>query len=253
MKFALNRLRPQVVLNVLRAMPTIGFSYYGEDKIVFQLKPSNKGFYADVGAYHPVEGSNTYKLYLKGWDGITIEPNPANANAFRKMRPRDRHVIAGIAPESGVREYHQFAAACMNTLDAGTAETAVRTDAAVPTGTLTVDVQPLSKVLDEMAPQRHVDFLNVDCEGMDLEVLKTLDLPRQKPTVICIEDHEQFKLGHSSFSGIGSFLHHQGYSVIGQTLYSFVYVDTNSFGKPKPTSGFEISESVVEWVRRLEN
>jgi len=40
------------------------------------MRPQGRGFYVDVGAYQPQSGSNTYKLYLKGWSGITIEPNP---------------------------------------------------------------------------------------------------------------------------------------------------------------------------------
>jgi len=61
----------------LAAMGSHTYGQYGEDALVFSaLKPSRRGFYVDVGAYDPLEGSNTYKLYQRGWRGLTIEPNP---------------------------------------------------------------------------------------------------------------------------------------------------------------------------------
>ena len=68
----------------------ISFSQQGED-IIIQNYFENKfdGFFIDIGAYHPIKYSNTFALYLKGWKGINIEPNPDNIPLFQNIRRRD--------------------------------------------------------------------------------------------------------------------------------------------------------------------
>ena len=82
----LRRVRPRAIPHVIHALPSLAFSFLGEDKLLSLFCPCPTGFYVDVGAFHPIVGSNTYKLYLRGWRGITIEPCPDNA---RRLRPAE--------------------------------------------------------------------------------------------------------------------------------------------------------------------
>src|SRR5215469_6882563 len=111
----LRRVRPLAIQHVVRALPSMSFSYSGEDKLISLLLPCPTGFYVDVGAFHPIVGSNTYKLYLRGWHGITIEPCHDNARLFEQVRPRDRHLTIGIAAETSTLTYHRFPIAALNT------------------------------------------------------------------------------------------------------------------------------------------
>ena len=61
--------------------------------------------------------SNTYKLYLKGWRGITIEPNPDMTPLFRRFRPGDLHLQIGIASEPGELTYYRSDDPHENTFD----------------------------------------------------------------------------------------------------------------------------------------
>ena len=71
---------------------------------------------------------------------------------------------------------------------------------------MVVPTRPLNDILDELLPRTPVDLLNVDCEGYDLEVLKTLDFSSHKPRVIAAEDGTM-----DIDSMLGVFLRSQGY------------------------------------------
>ena len=49
------------------------YSQEGEDIFLRKIFNKKKGFYVDVGCYHPLDGSNTYLLYKKGWNGINLD------------------------------------------------------------------------------------------------------------------------------------------------------------------------------------
>ncbi|MBI1347034.1 hypothetical protein GC163_12170 [bacterium] len=79
-------------------------SQTGEDMIVRSLLESVRdGFYVDVGAYHPVQFSNTYHFYLQGWHGLIIDANQKSINQFRMVRPRDKRIHACVGVNSGAR------------------------------------------------------------------------------------------------------------------------------------------------------
>jgi hypothetical protein len=94
------------------------FSQFGEDLVLqILLQPGREGTYVDVGANHPIKGSNTFRLYLRGWNGLAIDPNPSFASEFKKFRPRDRYLTEGVALERSTLTYHAFEDDVYNTFD----------------------------------------------------------------------------------------------------------------------------------------
>ena len=92
---------------------TISYAQRFEDLYVMRcFGEQADGFYIDIGSGHPVYDNMSLAFYLKGWRGITVEPNPWLARLTRAVRPRDRHVEAVIGASSGqatfhvVREFH---------------------------------------------------------------------------------------------------------------------------------------------------
>ena len=245
-KESLKGLRPRAVPYLVKSLTTVSFSLCGEDRIIKVLNPGPNGFYVDVGACHPMNGSNTYKLYLRGWQGLTIEPNPDIAPLFKKIRPRDEHVVTGVSREPAVMKYHKFENYMVNTFnldDLGT-----RTDERI-IATESIVCQPLTKILDSRAAERHIDFLNVDCEGMDLEVLQSMDWSKYRPSVVCVEDIVQYHLTASYDPQLGPikvFMRDKDYWLIAQSLVSFFYIDKNL--AEWNGSGFEIKHSWVGFL-----
>ncbi|MBP9711119.1 MAG: FkbM family methyltransferase [Candidatus Pacebacteria bacterium] len=170
------------------------YSQFGEDAVVGAFfRSNNDGYYVDVGAYHPHLYSNTYALYRRGWHGLAIDPNPAMQPLFKLFRSRDTFVCAGVGEGEG--SYQQFADGAYNQFTKGAGQKLRR--------------------LDDLLHEHHVekiDFLSIDVEGMDVEVLKTHDWSI-RPRLIAIEADLQ--------SPAAEFLTLKGYTlrcITGRTL-----------------------------------
>ena len=229
--------------SVARHLRSVSFSNYGEDVVLYHMKPQRQGFYLDVGAYHPQRLSNTYKLYVKGWRGITVEPNPDAAGLFRRVRPRDTHLVVGVSPAPATLIYHRFRNPVLNSFDTAQAER-MRADVI---DSVEIACLPLQDIVRSHAGGENLDLLSVDCEGQDLEVLQSLDWSTTRPTVLIVEDFEQFELNRD-LGGAGAirrFMVEQGYALAAQTIFSFIYIDRAAFTAPRET-GFRLDRSQLD-------
>jgi FkbM family methyltransferase len=144
------------------------------------------GFYVDIGGGHPVYDNVSFAFYLCGWRGIVAEPNPALAALGRAVRPRDRlheglcGAQAGTATLYLQREFHG-----LSTTIAEHAETAARQvgRAAEP---VTLPMTTLAALCQAHAPASF-EFLKVDVEGAEADVLRGADFTRFRPKVIVVE------------------------------------------------------------------
>ena len=143
------------------------------------------GFYVDVGAADPVNLSVTKWFYDLGWSGINIEPNK---NLFERLaadRPRDLNLECGVGAIASEALFFEPEIGELSTFDRRTQASAQRSG--MPGTTRTVAVFPLTALLKRHRGQRHIDFLKIDVEGWEHEVLKGLDLGVHRPTVLLIE------------------------------------------------------------------
>lgn len=189
----------------------ISFSQFGEDLLLEHLLPP-KGFYVDVGAYHPVTYSNTWLFSRNGWKGIVVEPNPAMAKLHRKRRPRDIIVESAIGAESGEVFYESVSEANNNR---------VLSERESPGGgkVSKVRMTTLARLFrDHLPPGQEVNLLCIDCEGMDLDVLRGNDWERVRPRVLCVEAKDSVEEG-----AIFGFLKPKGYEPVARAGYSLLY------------------------------
>jgi FkbM family methyltransferase len=143
------------------------------------------GFYVDVGAGDPVEMSVTKWFYDLGWSGINIEPNPVFHQKLVAERARDINLKCGAGAFDGEAQYFQLPA---NELSSFDPEIRAHAEAAgTPVVSMTAAVLRLTTILDRHADERPIDFLKIDVEGWEREVLTGLDLQRYRPTVIVVE------------------------------------------------------------------
>lgn len=193
------------------------FSQFGEDRIIAELlQPLETGFYVDVGAYDPMLLSNTYGLYSASWRGIVIDANPNCVRRLREKRPRDTVVHAAVGEEEKDVDFVCFAAGNYSTL--AEYQTDVPDDVRSTATTVTVRQLALRSILHDNEV-RSVDFMNVDCEGADLQVLKSNDWNRWRPAVIAVEDHaEDF-----SRSETASFLLEKGYNLVSRAVLTSIF------------------------------
>lgn len=197
------------------------WSQEGEDRIIWELlKHRRYGFYVDVGAHHPKRYSNTYLLYRAGWNGLNIEPDPDLIRAFGIYRRRDFTIQAGVARTEGVLGLHRFADPALNTFDPQVAE--LRKAEGWPwRDTINVRISPLVELLRSRSVQQ-VDFLNVDTEGYDHEVLLSNDWQQFRPAVVAVEIPTRSALD-TALSDSHKLMTNQGYVLIAKTLRTAIY------------------------------
>jgi FkbM family methyltransferase len=168
--------------------PNLCYGQDGEDLILDRLlERQAEGFYVDVGAHHPVRFSNTYLFYKRGWRGINIDAMPGSMKKFEHARPRDINIECGVAGSAGKLMYYRFNESALNTFDA--AEVQIKNKPPYQLlDTVEVAVERLDALLARHLPAgQQIDFLSVDVEGKDEEVLRSSDWQRYRPRFILAE------------------------------------------------------------------
>lgn len=205
----------------------ISFSQTGEDMIIDAFAgPNENGFYVDVGAHHPIRYLNTLHFYLKGWKGINIDPIPGIMHEFKRFRPKDINLEMAIG-DSGYCDYYIFQDNAFNTLDKIAAEKTIETNLSQLIEVVQISKIPLKSIFDQyIRKDQDIDLLTIDAEGLDLEILKTNNWEKYRPSIICIE-HNESLVCSDDINNPDVFLSKHGYIKTGQTLLSAIYKKTN--------------------------
>lgn len=141
----------------------------------------------DVGAYDPTEFSNTRHFYDLGWSGIDIEPIPERAERFRARRPRDTTLNVGVAAARGVLTFYELDPATLSTFHRAEAERCAAFPGHRIVAERDIPVLPLREILAEHAGGRRIDFLSIDTEGLEDDVIRSNDWDRFRPVALLIE------------------------------------------------------------------
>jgi FkbM family methyltransferase len=143
------------------------------------------GFWIDVGAHHPMHASTTCHFSRRGWTGVNIEPVESLYKALCAARPQDVNICAAVGASPGETVFYETPGSQLSTLDSALAELARKSGQ--PTVERRVAVTTLNAVFADHAVGRVVDFLKIDVEGWEAEVLAGIDLARWRPRVMVIE------------------------------------------------------------------
>jgi len=205
---------------------------FGEDLFIqnyFKNKP--KGFYVDVGCYHPLQGNNTHLLYKNGWSGINFDINHYSIKLFNFLRKRDLNIHSGISrKKSKLTMYYRKEINMLNTLDEKIAKIHFRNGYKkknIQVNTLNFFISKKFKKLNK------IDFINIDVEGYELDALKSLNFSIYKPQLICIEIHNIKKMYDTNYNYLKSnnvynYLINKKYKVIWKNKYSFIFERKNN-------------------------
>lgn len=207
------------LLHLKKTLPFFGgaalksYSGNGEDIILLHYLFKNKrgGFYVDVGSFHPKIISNTYQLHKKfDWKGINIDPNPQTHRLFEKYRPGDVNLRVGIAKEEEEKTYYNFSYSGANTFDETFGEAKAKKHWNTLLSKEIILCVPLTTIFEKYLPSNTtIDLLDIDVEGLDLQVLLSNDWVKYRPSVILVEDKEfRKKPGNSA---VFNFLQEKGY------------------------------------------
>ena len=187
-----------------------------QDQIVWEFfSRRDTGFFVEVGANHPQEGSQTWLLEQKGWRGVLVEPQERLFKQLCQARPRSQVFRAACsAPDkTGFADLHIPADALNGfaTLERNVDDFEIRYERTERVALATLDA------LLARAGAPKVDFLSIDTEGTELDVLRGFDVRQHRPGLILIEDKGQSLAKHRHLRG-------QGYKLVKRTELNNWYV-----------------------------
>lgn len=187
------------------------------------LKKYDVGTYLDIGAAHPIEYSNTYLLYQRGWSGICVEPNPEYHALYATMRPRDTALNIGVASTSGKLRYHRFEQPLINGFFGQWLVDAHIGRGEKYLGSSDVACLSVENFLNTKL-QGPVDLLNIDVETLDAEILAAWNWHLCRPKVICAEIHTS-SIEDMLTSDVARILKQAGYASVSRGWMSTIFVD----------------------------
>jgi FkbM family methyltransferase len=150
------------------------------------FRDARKGFFVDVGAFKPVEGSQTWALEQLGWDGVLIEPQPELAERLRSDRRVPVYAVACSSRRNSGKT--------MPLHIAGGMHASLEPDYYVAgyrrreLATIEVPIKTIDDILGEVHAPVPIDFISIDVEFHEIEVLDGFDIQHWGPRLILIED-----------------------------------------------------------------
>ena len=163
--------------------PRTLYSNWGIDLLVKDIlkNQKEKGIYIDVGSHHPLINNNTYILYKNGWKGINVDLDFNSIDMFNYFRPRDYNIQKALSNKIGIVDlyfFHNRAAKNTITKSRGKGAKSIKK----------INTDTLNNVIENSKINtKKIDFLSIDVEGNELNVLKGLNFKKYRPKIISIE------------------------------------------------------------------
>jgi FkbM family methyltransferase len=141
------------------------------------------GFFVDVGANAPQDGSQTFAMERRGWSGVLVEPQPELAERLRRERRAKVYAVACSTPQNSGKTLTLYLAGIQSSLKPDFYAAGMQR-----AGAIDVPIMTLDQVLTDAGAPHGIDFVSIDVEGHDIEVLDGFDLARWRPRLLLIED-----------------------------------------------------------------
>jgi FkbM family methyltransferase len=144
---------------------------FGEDIFIRRFfKNEKKGFYVDIGCYHPIKGSLTYYLFKEGWKGLNVDLSKISVDLFKTARPNDHNINAAVTDFDGETFYYENGAINQqNSLISHSDNKKIK-----------IQAYKLATLLNNLSIS-NIDYLNIDVEGSDFKVILSLDFSKYRP------------------------------------------------------------------------
>lgn len=200
------------------------YSQNGEDFLLWSFfGEKKKGFFVDIGAFDGVHLSNSYIFEKAGWDGVCVDAHPFYFEKCKENRPGSICIHAACVGDEGLKEvvFHSEELGLLSGIE-------MRHDikqryegrglkfdgfkkTAVPAKTVNAILKSLRKKPD-------IDFVSIDVEGHELEILRGFDLDVYRPRVLVIEANTE-----EDEKGLDSYLTGRGYQKARRVVENVFY------------------------------
>ena len=189
------------------------------------FKKKNNGIYIDVGCHQPLLNNNTYRLYKRGWTGINIDLDFNTVELFNFFRKKDLNVQAAVSDtiqEKNLYFFHNRSAVNTLSKETGSKCKEIRK---IKTTTLNHIIEN-SKFRDSK-----IDYISIDVEGHELNVLSGLDFKKYQPKLVVLEfinphikEFYEQKIYSILDSDINKFMENENYRLVNWIHDDLVYI-----------------------------
>ncbi len=209
------------------------FSQAGEDAIVdflFFDYGITHPTYLDVGTNFPDKYNNTFRFYQRGCTGVCVEADSTLIPAIKKKRSRDKVIHAGVSvTEMTQADFYIFNHKGINTFSKTEAEQRAKSPENKILKIAKVDLVSINQIIADHF-DTHPHFLSLDIEGLDLQVLQSLNFNKYPIPVLCVETCT-FSNNHirPKDASVANYLGTVGYEVYADTYINTIFVNKNWF------------------------
>jgi len=221
-----------LTMKLLNIPGRIMYSQFGEDIILLHLfSDKTIGNFIDVGCNRPIDGNNTFNLYIRGWSGLNIDGNQSLINDYKKTRPFDTSICALVSNQEVEVPFYISKNNHVSTISKDFIEKHKNIWQYLEEDIVLKRTLTLTQILDNnLYMNKHIDLLSIDIEGHDFEALLGLDLTKYRPSIICIEIHD-FDFSNLQENKIVKYLNKYNYSLCNYTCLSAFFAENNFLKK----------------------
>lgn len=176
----------------------ISYSQCGEDLIiqyVFRLRGIGMPTYIDIGANDPFFLSNTAIFYRRGCRGINIEANPNLIQNFDKYRPDDINLNIGVSSVESELEFYIMNDPTLSTFSKEECDNFIKSGGYKLLEIKRIKTNTLQDIINKYYNGIYPDLMSIDIEGLDFEVLKSIEYNSNSPKIICVEAADYSPIG----------------------------------------------------------
>lgn len=209
------------------------YSQCGEDLIldfIFHALQIHKPSYLDVGAFHPTYLSNTYYFYKKGSHGVLIEPNPKFYEKIKRKRKKDACLNVGVGTDIKANaDFYILSSETLSTFSKEEAERYQKYENQHIERIIQIPLIPINEIIKNNF-QQCPNFISLDVEGLDLDIIKKFDFKKYRPEAFCIETltYTEDK-SESKISEISEIMIASGYIMYADTYINTIFVEKNAW------------------------
>lgn len=231
---SLKRIIKKIVYSIVPPpYPTASFSQAGEDvvlRFLFDDKKIKTISYLDIGTNIPDRGNNTFLFYESGCRGVCVEADSSLIDSIKRIRPLDNVINAGVSiGEEKEADFYIFSIPSINTFDKAEADTRSKSGSYHVKEVVKVPLIQINELIKNNFSS-YPTLLSLDIEGLDLDVLKSLDFDKYPIPVICVETC-MYSESHirPKDKSIQDFMASKDYEVYADTYINTIFVNKNWF------------------------
>lgn len=210
------------------SIENLSYSQSGEDRIVkllFEILKVSRPSYLDIGAHHPTHYSNSAIFYAAGSRGVNIEPDKALIGNFLRDRPEDINLNVGVGDRNEERDFYVLNAPTLSTFSLEEAREFERSHGFKVVRVEKMPMLTLEHIIAKYCRGTFPDFLTLDVEGYERQIVEAIPFGKTQPLIICAETMSYSENGTGKKDeDLIRYLTDKGYMLYADTYINSIFV-----------------------------